>query len=73
MKKDRTTLTAVLVALGALLYGASPIDVIPELLVGPLGLGDDAVVLVAASVAIYRILKSRRSRRSAAFSASTGV
>ncbi len=74
MKKDRTTLTAVLVALGALLYGASPIDVIPELLAGPLGLGDDAVVLVAAGFAIYRIVRSRAlRRRSAPRSGTTGA
>lgn len=63
MKKDRSTLKAVLIGLGALLYGASPIDLIPELLAGPLGFGDDALVLIAAGVAIYRILKGRASRR----------
>jgi uncharacterized membrane protein YkvA (DUF1232 family) len=73
MKKDRSTLTAVLVAVGALLYGASPIDVIPEFLAGPLGLGDDAVVLVAAGVAIYRIMRSRALRRSAPPTATTGT
>jgi uncharacterized membrane protein YkvA (DUF1232 family) len=74
MKKDRTTLKAVLVAVGALLYGASPIDVIPELLVGPLGFGDDAVVLAAAGFAIYRMLRSRAvRRRSTPRSATTGA
>lgn len=51
---------SVLVAVGALLYGASPVDLIPEILAGPLGFGDDAVVLVAAGVAIWRILANRR-------------
>jgi uncharacterized membrane protein YkvA (DUF1232 family) len=64
MKKDRSTLKAVLIALGALLYGASPIDLIPEFLAGPLGFGDDALVLVAAGVAIFRILRGRATRRS---------
>lgn len=50
---------SVLIGLGALLYGASPIDLIPEVLAGPLGFGDDAVVLVAAGVAIWRILSNR--------------
>jgi uncharacterized membrane protein YkvA (DUF1232 family) len=63
MKKDRSTLKAVLVGLGALLYGASPIDLIPEMLAGPLGFGDDALVLIGAGVAIYRILKGRATRR----------
>ena len=50
---------SVLIGLGALLYGASPIDLIPEVLAGPLGFGDDAVVLVAAGFAIWRILRNR--------------
>jgi uncharacterized membrane protein YkvA (DUF1232 family) len=54
-------LKAVLIGGAALLYGASPIDLIPELLAGPLGFGDDALVLIAAGVAIYRIMKKRRS------------
>lgn len=56
----RPVLKSVLIAVGALIYGASPIDVIPELLVGPLGFGDDALVLVAAGVAIWRVLAKRR-------------
>ncbi len=63
MKKDRSTLKAVLIGLGALLYGASPIDVIPEIVAGPLGFGDDAVVLIGAGVAIWRILRRRSLRR----------
>jgi uncharacterized membrane protein YkvA (DUF1232 family) len=71
MKRDHSTLKAVLIALGALLYGASPIDLIPEFLAGPLGFGDDALVLIAAGVAIFRIMKGRASRRST--SATMGV
>ncbi len=63
MKRDHSKLKATLVGLGALLYGASPIDLIPEILAGPLGFGDDAVVLVAAGVAIWRILRGRAQRR----------
>lgn len=59
MKRDHSKLKAVLVGLGALLYGASPIDLIPELLAGPLGFGDDAVVLIGAGFAIWRILRKR--------------
>jgi uncharacterized membrane protein YkvA (DUF1232 family) len=50
---------SVLIGLGALLYGASPFDLVPEILAGPLGFGDDAIVLVAAGVAIWRILSNR--------------
>ena len=56
----RPVLTSVLIAISALLYGASPIDIVPELLAGPFGFGDDAIVLVAAGVAIWRILGARR-------------
>lgn len=55
----RPVLVSVLIGIGALLYGASPIDLIPEILAGPFGFGDDAVVLVAAGVAIWRILSNR--------------
>jgi uncharacterized membrane protein YkvA (DUF1232 family) len=72
MKKDRSTLKAVLIALGALLYGASPIDLIPELLAGPLGFGDDALVLVTAAVAIFRILRGRAARQAASRGATMG-
>ena len=65
MTRDYSTLKAVLVGAGALLYGASPIDIIPEFLAGPLGFGDDAVVLVAAGIAIWRILRGRAQRRGA--------
>jgi uncharacterized membrane protein YkvA (DUF1232 family) len=73
MKVDRSTLKAVLVALGALAYGASPVDVIPDFFAG-IGQADDAVVLVSAGLVILRIvMKSRRlRRRNAAGPATTG-
>jgi uncharacterized membrane protein YkvA (DUF1232 family) len=74
MKPDRSILKAVLIALGALLYGASPVDVIPELFTGPLGLGDDAVALALAAFAILRILRARSARqRSARRGAAAGT
>ena len=63
MKRDWSVLKSVLIGAGALLYGASPIDIIPEFFAGPLGFGDDAVVLIAAAVAIWRILRGRAQRR----------
>jgi uncharacterized membrane protein YkvA (DUF1232 family) len=62
MKRDWSVLKTVLIGAGALLYGASPIDIIPDV-IAPFGFGDDAVVLVAAGVAIWRILRGRAARR----------
>lgn len=73
MTKDRSVLKAVLIGVGALLYGASPIDLIPELLAGPLGFGDDALVLIGAGVAIYRILKGRAARQATTSAASSAT
>jgi uncharacterized membrane protein YkvA (DUF1232 family) len=56
MSRGRAILSSVLVALGAIAYGISPIDVIPELFTGPLGLTDDLAVLVGAGFAIWKLL-----------------
>ena len=44
---------------GALVYLASPVDVLPEVLLGPLGLVDDAGILTAAVLWAYRLVKAR--------------
>jgi len=63
MSRGRAILSAVLVALGAIAYGVSPIDVIPELLVGPLGFGDDLAVLAGAGFAIWKLMSGRDPRQ----------
>lgn len=60
MSRGRAILSAVLVALGAIAYGASPIDIVPELLTGPLGLADDLAVWVGAGFAIWKLLTGSR-------------
>jgi len=55
---NRRTLAAILVGLGALAYGISPIDIIPDFL-APFGLIDDGGVLIGAAVAIWQLLKKR--------------
>ena len=45
---------------GAALYLISPVDVIPEALLGPLGLVDDAGVVAAAVLFVYKLVKVRR-------------
>ncbi len=61
MSRGRALFASVLVALGAIAYGASPIDVVPELLLGPLGLVDDAAVIVGAGIAIWKLLSGRNA------------
>ena len=60
MNRGRAILSSVLVALGALAYGASPIDIIPELLTGPLGLVDDLAIWVGAGFAIWKLLSGSK-------------
>lgn len=62
MNRGRMVAAAVLVGLGAIVYGISPIDVIPELLTGPFGFADDLVVLLGAGFAIYKLLTGRDPR-----------
>ena len=59
MNKGRRILAAVLVSVGALVYGISPVDIIPELLTGPLGFIDDLGILGVAGFAIYKLLTGR--------------
>ncbi len=56
MSRGRQIAAAVLIAVAALVYGVSPIDVIPELLTGPLGFADDLAVLAGAGFAIWKLL-----------------
>jgi uncharacterized membrane protein YkvA (DUF1232 family) len=39
--------------IGALIYLASPIDVLPEAMLGPLGLLDDAGAVTAAAIFVH--------------------
>jgi uncharacterized membrane protein YkvA (DUF1232 family) len=59
MSDRRKTIAAVLVGIAAVIYGVSPLDIIPELLTGPVGLIDDAAVWVGAALGIVKLLKSR--------------
>ena len=50
-----------LVAMGAAaLYLISPIDLLPEAILGPLGLVDDAGVVAAVVLFIYKLVKARQ-------------
>ncbi|MEQ1736273.1 MAG: DUF1232 domain-containing protein [Rhodoglobus sp.] len=56
MTPRRKVIAAILVGIGALVYGLSPIDIIPELFTGPLGLTDDLAVIAGAGFAIWKLL-----------------
>ncbi len=62
MSNTRRIIAAVLVGLGAIAYGISPIDVIPELLTGPIGFADDLAVWVGAGFAIWKLVTGRDPR-----------
>ena len=46
--------------IGALVYLASPVDVLPEVLLGPIGLLDDAGAVTAAAVFVYKLVNVKR-------------
>ena len=46
--------------IGALGYLASPIDVLPEALLGPIGLLDDAGAVTAAAVFVYKLVTVKK-------------
>jgi uncharacterized membrane protein YkvA (DUF1232 family) len=45
---------------GALFYLVLPIDVLPEALLGPLGLVDDAGIVAGVSIWVYKLVKARQ-------------
>ncbi|WP_211357299.1 YkvA family protein [Nocardioides rubriscoriae] len=50
---------------GALVYLASPVDVLPEVVLGPLGLVDDAGVVTVVGIWVYTLVQARRILRDA--------
>ena len=56
----RVPLRGIAAMAGALLYLVSPVDVLPEVALGPLGLVDDLGVVGAAAMFVYRLIQSRR-------------
>lgn len=45
---------------GALFYLVLPVDVLPEVLLGPLGLVDDAGVVTVVAIWVYKLAKARQ-------------
>jgi len=46
--------------IGALVYLVSPVDVLPEVMLGPIGLLDDAGAATAAAVFVYKLVAVKR-------------
>ncbi len=46
--------------LGALFYLVLPVDVVPEVLLGPLGLVDDAGIVTGVAIWVYKLAKARQ-------------
>ena len=51
--------------IGALVYLASPVDVLPEVMLGPLGLLDDAGAVTAAAIFVYKLVTVRKRLKDA--------
>jgi uncharacterized membrane protein YkvA (DUF1232 family) len=50
----------VVAMIGALFYLALPVDLVPEALLGPIGVIDDTGVLAAVGIWVYRLVKARQ-------------
>ena len=60
MSRYRIPPRGLIAMFGALIYLASPIDVLPEVILGPLGLLDDAGAVTAAAVFIYKLMTVKK-------------
>lgn len=60
MWRYRIPPSGLIAMIGALVYLVSPIDVLPEAMLGPLGLLDDAGAVTAAAVFVYKLVTVKR-------------
>jgi uncharacterized membrane protein YkvA (DUF1232 family) len=58
--KYRLPLRGIAAIVGALIYLISPVDLLPEAVLGPIGLVDDAGVLTITGMFVYRLIQGRR-------------
>jgi uncharacterized membrane protein YkvA (DUF1232 family) len=59
--KYRMPLRGIAAMVGALIYLVSPIDLLPEAVLGPVGLIDDVGVVGAVGIFVYRLIQARRN------------
>ncbi|QCW52674.1 DUF1232 domain-containing protein [Nocardioides dongxiaopingii] len=60
MWRYRVPPRGVVAMVGGLVYLASPVDVLPEAILGPLGLVDDAGVLTGVAIFVYKLVQVRQ-------------
>ena len=56
----RVPLRGIAAMAGALIYLVSPVDVLPEVVLGPFGLIDDLGVVGAVGMFVYRLVQARQ-------------
>ena len=62
----RVPLRGIAAMAGALVYLVSPVDVLPEAVLGPFGLVDDLGVVGAVGMFVYRLIQARQQLQSGA-------
>lgn len=60
---SKFTWREILTFVGSAGYVASPIDLLSESVLGPLGLGDDVVAIIIAGVTLYKAVQRFRAQR----------
>lgn len=63
MWRYRVPVRGVVAMFGALAYVATPVDLVPEAVLGPLGLVDDAGVVTAVALFVFRLVRVGRVLR----------
>jgi uncharacterized membrane protein YkvA (DUF1232 family) len=58
--KYRMPLRGIAAMIGGLVYLVSPVDALPEVVLGPVGLIDDVGVVGAVGIFVYRLIQTRR-------------
>jgi uncharacterized membrane protein YkvA (DUF1232 family) len=59
----RVPLRGIAAMVGALVYLISPVDALPEAVLGPFGLVDDVGVLGAVGIFVYRLIQAQQAKK----------
>ncbi|WP_018502601.1 YkvA family protein [Parafrankia discariae] len=61
LRRYRVPIHGVAATIASLLYVISPVDAVPEIPLGPVGLVDDAAVILGALFYVRRLVEARRT------------